>query len=228
MENLTLTATKREILGKKVKQLRNAGQLPAVLYGQDVTNQHLTINAKDFTKIYRQTGSSTLVDLAIDNEKPIKVMIHRTQFNPMNGQYNHADLFQVKLNEKLQTEINLNFVGEAPAVKDLEGNLVTTKSVIKVEAFPQDLVSEIEVDISTLATFDDKITVGDITVPSTITVLDDPEETLAIVTPPRSEEELEAELATTTDEEEAAAVAATEEASTEKAEGEEDTAEAKE
>lgn len=223
METLTLTATNRTLTGKKVSQLRKAGQLPVVLYGQGQP-VNLAVDTKSFTKLAQTAGSSTLIDVAIDDQKPVKVLIHDLQDDPMTGQLLHADLFQVKLNEKLQTEIALKFIGEAPAVKDLEGNLVTTKDALKVEAYPQDLIPEIEVDIASLATFDDKITVSQVKVPSTITILDDPEETLAVVTPPRSEEELEAELAPTTEEAEAAAVAATEEASTEKPAEEEEAA----
>lgn len=222
-----LIAKPRTVLGKQVKQLRQQGQLPVVLYGHQAENQNLAVDNRQFTKLTETVSSSTLVDLEIDNEKPIKVLIHDAQYDPVSGYLLHADLFQVKLDEKLQTEIPLSFVGEAPAVKDLEGNLVITKNALKVEAFPQNLVSEIEVDISDLATFDDKLIVADIKAPADIEVLDDPEETLAIVTPPRSEEELEAELAPTTEEAEAAAIAATEEASSEKpteeaAEGEAD------
>ncbi len=225
MDTPTINATSRELLGKKVKALRRQGQLPVNLFGHESGNQNLTVDAKEFTKVYRAAGSSTLLELNIENKKPVKVLIHDYQINPITGELIHADLFQVKLNEKLQTEISLSFVGESPAVKDLEGNLVTTKDALRVEAYPQDLVGEIEIDISSIVTFDDKITVADVKVPSTITLLDDPEETLVVVTPPRSEEELEAELAPTTEEAEAAAVAATEEASTEKSEEGEESAE---
>lgn len=216
MDSPQLAATSRDLIGKKVKQLRQAGQLPAVVYGQGERGQLLSVDGKSFTKLARQAGSSTLIELSVDDQSPVKVLIHDEQYDPISGQMMHADLFKVKMNEKLQTEIALNFIGESPAVVDLGGNLVTTKDAVKIEAFPQDLVPSIDVDISSLATFDDKITVGDLNVPSKIEVLDDPEETLAVVTPPRSEEELEAELAPTSEEAEAAAVAATEEASTEK------------
>ena len=211
-----MNATTREIVGRKVKTLRQAGQLPVVLYGNTKENLHLTVDAKEFGKVYNVAGSSTLVDLNVDGKQTVKVLIHDLQVDPMTGGYLHADLFQVKLDEKIQTEVALSFVGESAAVKDLAGNLLTPKTVVNVEAFPQDLVAEIEVDISQLATFEDKITVADIKAPKGITILDDAEEAIAIVTEPRSEEELEAELAPTSEEAEAAAIAATEEASTEK------------
>ncbi len=216
MDSPVLNAIPREIIGKKVKTLRQIGQLPVIAYGHGTANRNLTVQGKEFTKLASAAGSSTLVDLIINTDSPVKVLIHDLQYDPLTGNITHADLLEVKMNEKLQTEIALRFTGEAPAVKELEGNLVTTKDALKVEAFPQDLLPEIEVDISRLVTFDDKITVADVKVPSTITILDDPEETLAVVTAPRSEAELEAELAPTTEEAEAAAVAATEEASSEK------------
>lgn len=213
MNTLIVRASPRTLVGKKVQQLRNNGQLPVVLYGQGVPTQSLTVDARSFAKIVKQAGTSTLVDVVVGDQPAAKILIHEEQYNPRTGDLVHADLLQVKMNEKLQTEVELVFVGESLAVSDLGGNLVTTKSAVEVEAYPQDLIPSIEVDISVLKTFDDKITVADLQVPSTISILDDAEETVAVVTAPRSDEELEAQLSTTTDEQEAAAVAATEEAS---------------
>jgi large subunit ribosomal protein L25 len=220
MTSPVLTATNRDVLGKKVKLMRKVGQMPVEVYGNGVTNLHLAVETKAFTKLFSDAGTSTLIDLKIGDAKAIKVLVNDVQYGAVSGSIIHADLHQVKLDEKIQTEITLTFVGESAAVKDLGGNLVTTKDSIEVEAFPQDLVSELEVDLSTLATFEDKITVADIKVPSTITVLTDAEETIAIVTEPRSEEELEAELAETDTDAEAAAVAATASASEKKTEEE--------
>lgn len=224
MANPVLIATPREIVGKKVKTLRQNGEMPVVVYGADAKNVNLTVNAKEFGKLLDEAGTSTLIDLTVEGQKTRKVLITDYQYEPMTGVLTHADLHQVKLDEKIEAEVALSFVGESPAVKDLQGNLVTTKDVLRVEAFPQDLIAEIEVDISSLATFDDKITVADVKVPSTLTILDDAEETLAIVSAPRSEEELEAELAETSAEDEAAAVAAAE-ATAAKPETEEEAAE---
>src|SRR5688500_1115937 len=109
------------------------------MYGHGTKNRNLAVDTKNFTKLFDIAGSSTLIDLTIDSETPVKVLIHGSQFDPVSGNLTHADLFQVKLDEKIQTEIALSFIGESEAVKDLEGNLVTTKDALKVEAFPQDL-----------------------------------------------------------------------------------------
>lgn len=99
------------------------------------------------------------------------------------------------MDEKIKTEIPLEFVGESEAVKSLEGSLVQNKDSVEVECLPGDLVGEIQIDISVLKTFDDSIHISDITVPHGIEILADAEEMIASVEPPRSEEEL-AELET--------------------------------
>lgn len=94
------------------------------------------------------------------------------------------------MTEKIVTEIPLKFIGEAPAVVDLDGTLLVNRDNIEVECLPTDLVHEIEVDISSLKTFDDLIKVADLKIPKGLEVLNDPNEVVASVTPPRSEEEL--------------------------------------
>lgn len=205
-QDLILKSKIRETVGSQIKKLRDSGFLPCVLYGKERKPVNLEVDQKEFLKINKVAGSSTLVKLVVGEEAPVKVLIHDLQFDPVKGNIIHADFYQVKMSEKLQTEIPLNFIGESLAVKDLQGNLITNKEELEVECLPDDLVSEIEVDISVLKTFDDMIHVKDIKVPEKITVLTDAEEVVALVEAPKSEAELEAELAPTAAEEEKAAV----------------------
>jgi large subunit ribosomal protein L25 len=179
---------------QKPALIRRAGDLPAVVYGFGIDNSSLTMNRKSFWKTYLAAGGNTLVDLVIDDKKPVKVLIQDTQLDPVSDEPIHADFFAVNLKETVQTEIPLSFIGESPAVVDLEGTLVTNKTEVEVKALPTDLISEIEVDISMLKTFEDLIRVSDLKVPSTIEILDDPEDVVALVNEPKSEEELQAEL----------------------------------
>ncbi len=206
MENLILKAQPRTILGKQVKKLRQQGKIPAVLYGRDIKSQALELNDQDFRHIFQKAGASTLIDLQIDDQKPVKVLVHEPQKDPVTDKILHADIYQVKMTEKIHTEIPLNFIGEAPAITDLEGNLITNRDNLEVECLPDALVPSIDVDISSLKTFNDLIHTKDIKVPEGIEVLTDAEETIVLVTPPRSEEELAEELAVPTAEEEKAAV----------------------
>lgn len=190
METIVLNATKRTVEGKATKKLRLANSIPAVIYGHGLTNQSLTVNTIDFQKIYRTAGSSSLVDLVVDGGSPVKVLIQAVQQHPTKTAPVHVDFYQVRMTEKLETDIELNFVGESTAVKESGGILIRTLDKVKVECLPGDLVPAIDVDLTALKTFEDRIHVKDIVAPKGITILDGGDEVVASVTPPRSEEEL--------------------------------------
>lgn len=193
MEELKLNAAVREEKKKKVKSIREQGGLPVVLYGHAVKPQILTIDKKEFARLYKQAGSSTLVKLYIGGAKePQNVLLHQIDYHPITDEIIHADLFQVKLTEKIKTEIPIVVVGaeDAPVVKEKEGSIITNKDHVEVEAFPQDLVHEITVDVSALSEFDQTIYVKDLIVPDKIEVLNDPEDVIVMIQEPRSEEEL--------------------------------------
>lgn len=192
MDTPTLNATPREITGKQVKQLRKNGQLPGVVYGREFASRAITMDTKEYTQVFRSAGTSTLVNLVINGDKPVKVLLHEPVVHPAKPMTMHADFYAVKMNEKVQTEIPLHFIGESEAVDTLEGTLNTHLDALNVECFPDKLVSAIEVDIASLKTFDDMIHVGDIKLPEGIEVLDDAETVVVNITPPISEEELEA------------------------------------
>lgn len=192
MENLTLEAKTRTALGKQVKQLREKNKVPAVIYGHGLKSQAIEVGYLTFQKIYEKAGESTLIDLAIDNQKPVKVLIQEVQFNPVEDKYLHIDFYQVKMTEKITAEIPLKFIGESSAVKEMGGILVKNLDKLKIECLPDKLIHKLEVDISSLKNFEDAIHVQSIKVPEGITVLDKPDETIALIEAPRSEEELKA------------------------------------
>jgi large subunit ribosomal protein L25 len=150
----------------------------------------VSIEAIPFEKIFRSAGQSTLIDLTIGDAKPVKVLIQDTQINPLTDKIIHVDFRQVKMSEKINAEILLKFIGDAKAVKELGGMLVKNMDKIKVKCLPDSLVHEIEVDISSLDTFEKTIYVRDLKVPAAIEVLEHANEPVVNVAPPRSEEEL--------------------------------------
>jgi large subunit ribosomal protein L25 len=188
----TLTAARRDKLGRQVKALRRVGLVPAVLYGNTKENLNLAVDQKEFTKLYIEAGSSTLVNLKVDDDKAVKVLIHEVELHPTRHTVMHADFFAVNLKEKLRTEIPLVLTGVADAVEIQGGTLITVKDMVEVECLPEDLVHEIEIDISPLKSFEDSITVSDLKVPQGIVILDEPDQTLVSVAEPRSEEEMAA------------------------------------
>ncbi|MBI3114983.1 MAG: 50S ribosomal protein L25 [Candidatus Kerfeldbacteria bacterium] len=187
-----LSATRRTVFGRSTKTLRRGHHIPAVLYGHGVDSQSIALDRRAFQRVYAQAQESVLVDLAVDDAKPVKVLIQDVQVDPVHGRLLHVDFHQVKMTEKIETDIALNFIGESPAVKELGGVLVKSKDALKVSVLPGDLVPHFDVDLSWLKTFEDAVHVRDITVPPTIKVLDGEADVVATVTPPRSEAELKA------------------------------------
>lgn len=190
MEKLTLKAQARELSKKDLAAARAAGKIPAVAYGRGFENQYLLVDSQEFDKLYSAAGESTIVELAIEGKDPIGVIIQDLQKDPLTNKPTHIDFYQVRMDEKIEAEIELNFIGEPKAVKELGGILVKSRDSLAVKCLPGDLVKEIKVDVSDLATFEDIIRIKDLDIPAKIEVLDDENLTIALVTPPRSDEEL--------------------------------------
>ncbi len=191
---LELLIKMRSELGRNVKKIREQNLIPAVLYGHKVKNLNLSVNYNDFEKVYTEAGESTLIKLKIEDGESTKervVLIHDVTRDAVSNYFIHIDFKQIKMDETITVEIPLIFVGESEAIKTDKGVLIKSIQNVEIEALPQDLIHEIEVDISVLKTFDDNIYVKDINVSDKIKLTADPEDVVASVTPPRTQEELE-------------------------------------
>ena len=190
-----LIAHEREVIGKEVKALRRNGETPVVIYGGDRDSLALSVNSHDFELLYRKAGGNTIVAIDIEHADGTKekknVLIHMVDIHPVTSRILHADLLQIKMNEKLTTEVPVKFVGDSIAVMDMQGSLLTPTTEIEVECLPADLPHEIEVDLAPLVDFDAVIHVSDLKVGEGVVVLTDPEAVVARVEAPRSDEELE-------------------------------------
>lgn len=197
MPEFLLSALPRGRVGSgtlSARRLLRSGYVPAVLYGHGVTNLILAVEAKALGKMLPRLSSSTLLSLSVGEGDVRRVLVQDVQQHPLTGEPVHVDFHQVQLTEKIKAKVPLRAVGVSPAVKDHGGVFVQSVNEIEVEALPQDLPSEIPVDLAKLATFQDRITVVDLTVPGNVEVHAKPEEVVAVVMPPRTEEELKAEL----------------------------------
>ncbi len=185
-----LEAKHRKVLGKKVQALRESGIIPAVLYGPKIKEpQSLEVDYEKFKEIYKKAGESSLIKLKLDKEEK-DVLVRDVQKNPMNGSFLHVDFYEVPMTEKISLTIPLKFIGESEAVKSLAGILVKNIFEVEIESLPKDIPAEVDVDITVLKTFEDIIKIKDIKVPSGVKIIANPEEIIALVSPPRSEEEL--------------------------------------
>jgi large subunit ribosomal protein L25 len=192
-KKLELTATTREVTGARVRHLRADGILPAVLYGKGQGAVNLQVPMKDFDRAYREAGESTLIYLNVDKDS-YPIIIKDVARDGISGAPIHADFYKVSLTEKIKAMVPVVFTGISPAVAQLLGIFVRNVNELEVEALPQNLPKEISVDISSLKNFGDQIALGDVKVADAVLV-GGADEIIATVQEPKSEEELEAELA---------------------------------
>ncbi len=189
-ETLVLEAQNRERTGRKIRQ-DEQGRIPAILYGHGRENQTLWVSQTPFMRVFEQAGESTIISLRVGG-KDVNVLIHAYQIDPLSDEIIHVDFFQVRMDEAVTTDVPLVFVGEAPAVKN-DGGTLSTEDSITVRALPGDLPSELTIDISTLKSFDDAISVGDIDIDrEKVEVLTADDQTIASVVAPRTQEEVDA------------------------------------
>ncbi len=193
MDALELKAEVRETTGKHVAQLRRQGFVPAVVYGKGIEADLIQIEAAALRKVLAQAGTHQLIALHVGNKKPRMTLARDIQIDSIKRSYLHVDFYSVNMREKVSAEVPLEFVGLSPAVKELGGILVHGLSEVEIECLPGDLISAIEVNVEGLTELDAMLTVADLKVPNTITILSDPESMVAKVEPPRVEEVIEEE-----------------------------------
>ena len=185
-----LAVQPRQVVGKKVAQLRREGVLPGVVFGGHKDSAPVQTDLRAFERSYRRWGNTTLLSLEGLDGDAIPALIHGVARDSMTGRLLHVDLQRVSLTEKTHAEVPLHFVHESPAVKTLGAVLVHARSHVEVEAFPQDMPHSIEVDLSPLAEIDDAIFIRDLIVDKTIVeIIDDPDELVVKAVPVHIEEE---------------------------------------
>jgi len=183
MKSIKLTASKRDVFGRKVKKLREEGKIPANIFGKKIKSEAISVNEKEFDKAFEEAGETQIIDLS---GKP--VLVSNVQYGPVTGRYIHVDFRQVDLTEKITAEVPIEVVGESPAEKQGLGTLVVQIDEVEVEALPTDLPEKITIDVSSLVEVDQAIYVKDLEVGSKAKVMEDPDAIIAKVEPLREEE----------------------------------------
>jgi large subunit ribosomal protein L25 len=179
---------KPRAVGENLYRVRKDGFMPAVFYGKKEKSTPVSIPMADFLKVWKQAGETTIVNLKGDGVD-VEALIHEIDLDPITEQPRHADFYVFEKGHKLEVDIPLEFVGVAPAVKDLGGILIKVLHELKIEAMPKDLPHKIEVDVSSLATFDSQILAGSIALPAGVTLVDSASEVVALVAMPKEEKE---------------------------------------
>ncbi len=173
MDQITLNATRRQVIGKKVKTLRKEGKLPAVLYGHGLESTPIVLDARDARKILGSVGSSTLITVNLDGVQHT-VLVRERQRDVLTRDYLHVDFQALSMTEKVRAMVRIELSEEiAPAVKDYGAMLVIGVDQLEIECLPGDLIDRIVVDISSLKEVGDAIHVKDLPLPGNIDILGD-------------------------------------------------------
>lgn len=187
---IKLKYEKRELFGRKVNRIRKAGLVPANIFGKDVKSEAISINAKEFTEVFKKAGETQIIDLS---GKP--VLVSNIQVDPISGLTLHVDFRQVDLKEKIEAQVPVEVIGESPAEKQNLGTVVQQLHEIEVSALPTDLPEKITVDASTLLEVDQAIYVKDLKVDKNVEIITDLETIVVKVEAPTKEEVVEAPVA---------------------------------
>lgn len=185
---MQLTVEKRDT-AKKPSAMRREGVMPAVVYGRSEESTPIAVSRKEFEKVFRTAGSSTVITLkGLEGEK--SALIHDVEFHAVSGEPLHADFYAIEKGQTVTVPVPLEFDGVSPAVKDLGGILVKVMHELEMEVEPQDLPQAIHVDISALAALDSKIFVSDLKLPKSAKINVPEDEVVAMVSV--AQEEVEA------------------------------------
>ncbi len=190
-QHLTLAVTGREkVSTKEIANKRKEGLIPGVLYSHGKPAVSFWVQYIDFSKMYKVAGQSSVIAIEKEGSKAVNAIVQEVALHPLNGRFTHVDLYQVRMDEKLEAHVPIVFVGESKAVREMGGVFLKTLEEVLVTCLPADLPHEITVDIAKLATFEDHIQVKDIVLPKGVEILGDPETTVALVDAPRTEADM--------------------------------------
>lgn len=196
-EAFVLEAQKREIVGKKVKQLRAKGEIPAVVYGPKQQPMNITVEWAQLRPVLRDAGGTNLIEVTVDGNKFMTLVrdVHR---HPVyHNRVLHVDFYAVDLTETLVTPVPVVLINQEETEERIEGRIILDLPSLEVECLPGSIPSEITIDVSGLQEIGDQITVADLPLIEGVNYYTD-SETLVVRTAhlgslPEEEEEEEGE-----------------------------------
>lgn len=185
-----LKVKKREGIKENNNQLRKEDIIPGIVYGKNLKATEVMVGKRAFQKVYDEAGENAMIDLDFGDKATKQVIIRETQLDPLSGEFIHVDFFAPRMDKKIEAQLELDYIGESPAVRELGGIFVKSIDKLEIRCLPKDLPDVLKVDISGLKQFDDTLKIKDLKISDKVEVIADPETVIAVVTPPRSEEEL--------------------------------------
>lgn len=186
-KQIALSAEVRTVLGKKVKQLRRQGILPANIFGSDMPSQAIQLNSKEFHKVYKEAGTTHVIYITYD-KKEVPVLVATTHSDPLSGEMLHADFKKVNLRQKVEAEVPVELTGEHDLVKSGEADVLLVRDMVRVEALPTKIPESFTIKIATLEGIGSHIIVADLPKSEDYTIIDEPETVIVQLSEAKKEE----------------------------------------
>ena len=188
-DRITITLEPRNIIGKKVRNLRRSGIIPVHLYGPGIEARSLQSQGPDLVRVLTQAGGNTPITITVEGEPAEHLAFAREiQWDPVRGTLVHVDFLRAEVTQRMSADVPVLLEGEAPGAKAIFGTVVQQIRSITVEALPLDMPRDITIDLSVMAEPDSVIRVGDITLPAGATLLTDPEAMVVRIEATRAED----------------------------------------
>jgi large subunit ribosomal protein L25 len=152
-QSVTLQASRRAGSGKgAARSLRRSGNVPAIIYGHGRPAEPLSVDAAGLGKLLTTiAAASTILDLTIEGQPPVKALIREIQRHPLRAtEILHLDLYEVRADEKIRVEVPVHLVGTADGVRNFGGVLDQVLHRLEILVYPADIPSHIEVDVTNL------------------------------------------------------------------------------
>ncbi len=193
---IKLALDPREVLGKKVKQLRKSGTIPVHLYGPGLESRPLQCDHSSLIRALSQAGGTTPINISVPGESGEQLTFAREiQWDPLRGNILHVDFLAVQANQPIAAQVPLSLVGDSPGAREAGGTVIQQLREVTVEALPLEIPSTIEVDLSQLTDPNGTIRVGQLKPGPNVTLVTDSEEVVARIEVVRAVEEEEGEQA---------------------------------
>lgn len=167
-----------------VRRDREAGNIPAVVYGYGIKNTNVNVDEVELIKTLRENGRNAVLTITLDNKKT-NVVLHDYQKHPLYGNLVHIDLLAVNMKEELETAVSIRLVGEPKAKA---GVLEQVLYEVIISATPANVPETLELDVSKLE-IGDTLTVADLTAGKEYTILADGEDAVVNLQAPQELEE---------------------------------------
>jgi large subunit ribosomal protein L25 len=191
MEEIILKAEARTETGRgKVKDLRDAGFIPAVVYYGGKSSQPLKVSHHELVSLVHQHRiEGVIISLSIkdDKKKTRPCLIKEIQIDPVHGNITHVDFNEISLTKALKVNIPITAKGEPVGVKQEGGSLEHILWEIEIECLPTNIPKDIEVDVTALK-MGESIHVKDLKVPEGVKIINDPDSIILMVASPMKEE----------------------------------------